>query len=119
MWVFTNSGSPEYQEFNLSPSGAWWSCFFAKHRKREPSKFKMPTNVETYCEVANSSWKVAMSIPISELSLPISLEDSTRINVTFALGKTKRQYLTWANIDSPEPDFHRADQFEDADLVEL
>jgi hypothetical protein len=115
----TNSGQTSYQEFNLSPTGAWWSCYFSKYRKRETSLFKMPQGVETFSVIEGSQWKAGLSIPLSEFSVPLALEESTRINVCFALGKAKRQYVSWAQIKKYEPDFHLAEDFEDVDLIAL
>lgn len=115
----TNAGDTAYQEFNLSPRGAWWSCAFSKYRKRDSQLFKMPQRVETFSDIQQSSWKAGLAVPISDLSVPLALEETTRANVCFVLGKTKRHYLSWTNIQNYDPDFHRADQFEDVDVVQL
>ncbi len=118
-FFIANSGTPTYQEFNLSPSGAWWSCLFSKYRKRDIANFRMPNNIKTCAALSASSWRAALSIPLTELSIPIDFETDTRINICFALGKTKRRYVSWANIQNYDPDFHRAEDFEDVDILEL
>ncbi|MBX7143422.1 MAG: hypothetical protein K1X79_03145 [Oligoflexia bacterium] len=114
----TNSGGTAYQEFNLSPRGSWWSCVFSKYRKRDPQNFKMPQGVETFSEIQQSSWKAGIAIPVRDLSIPLAIEETSRANVCFVLGKTKRHYLSWTNIQNYDPDFHRADEFEDIDVVQ-
>jgi hypothetical protein len=112
-----SSESPVYQEFNLAPNGAWWSCFFSKYRKRDTAGFKMPQGVTTHSNIGSDSWQAAISIPLNQFCVPLDLEDTTRANVSFVVGKAKRQYLTWANIQQREPDFHRAEDFENIDLI--
>lgn len=112
-----SSSSPVYQEINLGPSGAWWSCFFSKYRKRDTSGFRMPEGVTTHSKIGPASWEAAIAIPLSQFSFPLDLEGDTRANVSFVIGKAKRQYLTWANIQQREPDFHRAEDFENIDMI--
>lgn len=113
----SSSTSPVYQEFNLGPTGAWWSHSFSKYRKRDSSGFKVPQGVTTFSQIGSASWRAALSIPLNQFSVPLDLEDTTRANVSFVVGKAKRQYLTWANIQQREPDFHRAEDFENVDLI--
>ncbi|MBN8548363.1 MAG: hypothetical protein J0M12_03490 [Deltaproteobacteria bacterium] len=112
----SSSTSPVYQEFNLGPTGAWWSCSFSKYRKRD-SAFTPPQGVTTYSQIGSANWRAALAIPLNQFALPLDLEDTSRANVSFVVGKAKRQYLTWANIQQREPDFHRAEDFENIDLI--
>lgn len=116
--IFISSAeSPVYQEINLSPNGAWWSCYFSKYRKRDGAGFKMPKDVKTHSNIGSAMWQAAISLPLKDFSLCIDLEGGCRANVAFVIGKAKRQYLTWANIQQRDPDFHRAEDFEDIDLI--
>ncbi len=112
-----SSDSPIYQEVNLAPNGAWWSCFFSKYRKRDAGGFKMPQDVKTHSVIGSAQWEAAISIPLNQFSLPVELEGGTKANVTFVVGKAKRQYLTWSSIQQRDPDFHRAEDFEDVELI--
>jgi hypothetical protein len=115
--IFLGSAdSPVYQEFNLGPTGAWWSCSFSKYRKRD-SAFTAPQGVKTFSKIGSAQWQAAIAIPLKQIAVPLDLEGSTRANVSFVVGKAKRQYLTWSNIQQREPDFHRAEDFENIDLI--
>ena len=112
-----SSQTPAYQEFNLSPAGAWWSCVCSKYRKRDQVAFKMPQGIQTFSKIGSANWQAALSIPLDQFSVPLDLDDACRANVSFVVGKAKRQYLTWANIQQREPDFHRAEDYENVDLI--
>jgi hypothetical protein len=101
--------STGYQEFNLSPSGAWWSGIFSDYRKEKTDTPLKTDGIRTYSEISETQWKAALEIPVNSLSIKTNLDQSTHVNVTFIIGGENRQYLSYAEILSPEPDFHKLD----------
>ncbi len=114
------SPDARYQEFNLSPMGAWWSHSFVKYRERDTAHFVKPQGVVTYSDwdakpLENNSkiltWTVGISIPRRSLSIPISFSESTRINVSFILGAPHERFYSFAPPLECAPDFHRVENF--------
>lgn len=93
-----------YQEFNLAPSGAWWSAVFSGYRALSTAPLSPPA-VETLCVSSEAGWNAAIRIPFSELKIPFSLE-GTRINLCLIQGEAPRRYLSAATIETSDPDFH-------------
>lgn len=100
-------GSTRYQEFNLSPRGAWWTMSFSGYRSRMTTD-AMP-GVRCYADVVGEAWRAAMEIPLRELTIAWS-PDNGNVNVTAVHG-SPQQFATAANLGGGEPDFHRAERF--------
>jgi hypothetical protein len=101
------SDSPRYQEFNLSPRGAWWTMAFTGYRTRMATT-PLPG---LRCDAAKtpSGWRAATAIPINELSIRWASARGT-VNVTAICG-TPQRFVTALNLGGGEPDFHRAEHF--------
>jgi len=100
-----------YQEFNLSPTGAWWSMGF-DHYRSEAANFRPPTNVVCTSWGDNERWYSSIVVPRQELWIDCSWTDRSRANVCFILGEGKRSFLSWEKLESESPDFHLTEQFE-------
>ncbi|MCB0353513.1 MAG: hypothetical protein KDD64_08320 [Bdellovibrionales bacterium] len=98
--------SSRYQEFNLAPSGAWWSCLFQNYRKEATDGFVYPSGTECFSSVDSTRWVASLALPLSELSIEISFSELSRANVCFILGAENRQYLSAAPSPQEKPDFH-------------
>lgn len=101
-----------YQEFNLSPGGAWWSASF--ERPREPEAKQTRPEVSCYCSFTERSWTAALRINLS--SLPKDLAHC-RANVCFILESPQQRFVSFCKIDSAKPDFHRPDCFEEMNFI--
>ncbi len=112
-------GTARYQEFNLSPGGAWWSCLFSSYRKADEQAFVMSKGVQCFAEVSPSHWISAMSIPRNELSVKISFTEESRLNVSFILETPQQKFLSWAKLKAEQPDFHVSEQYEAIKLTEI
>jgi len=90
-----------YQEFNLSPTGAWWSARFRGYRDfiREDQCPSMKTGAATTPE---GGWKAWLTVELRDL---IEWE---KTNVCAILGG--RYFCTGRN-NGGEPDFHLASNF--------
>lgn len=103
--LFMAGSAPHaYQEFNLSPSGAWWSALFSYYRQADERSFQMP-RVQTWAESLKSGWRAA--IQIERKSLSVDITTSTRLNVCMIVGKDSQHFLSANRISTEKPDFHR------------
>lgn len=99
-----------YQEFNLSPRGAWWSCVFSAYRQRLPVQPAFP-GVETFAERQPTNWRAAMSIPRSAIAVRFPLLEDQRLNICGVFGGMQRLHISIAELPLPA-DFHRVELFE-------
>ena len=103
---FKDKKSSRYQEFHVSPSGAWWSASFESYRVRESPSY-LPKNITTFAEVRRVSWSAWLRIPLSEIVVDCGLPKTLTANVTFILGAPQQQFYSWATLPSEQPDFHK------------
>ncbi|MBX3172535.1 MAG: hypothetical protein KF760_34345 [Candidatus Eremiobacteraeota bacterium] len=92
---FLIAADGSYQEFNLSPTGAWWSARFRGYRDQE--RECRCTSVVTSAGRSRAGWKAWLSIAVAEV---IAWE---RFQVTAILGG---RYFSTGKC-SGEPDFHK------------
>jgi hypothetical protein len=94
----------EYQEFNLSPDGAWWSMLFTSYRERSARVLK-PTGVVVSVEREPQSWRGTIGVPRAELQ--VAPDEIVGIHVSGILyGGSEVRYLSSAGQPSFDPDFH-------------
>ena len=97
-----------YQEFNLSPSGAYWSMRFSSYRNRDTGALKA-LEADTGSELSDvASWSAWLRVRRSSLSVEFAGASRSRANVCFHL---EGRFLTFARLVSPQPDFHLIDQY--------
>ena len=114
--LFVMAPSGRYQEFNVSPAGAWWSASFSAYREREKSLDGL--SVRTLAKPEAHSWEVELQVPVRDLVVLDGFElDQARWNVTAILSPEEPTYLSWGRIEKSQPDFHRADLFSQAVLI--
>jgi len=104
-----------YQEFNLSPSGAWWSGVFKSYRQADQTfdhkHSPTITSIITCANIMDNSWSSAMRIPLTSLAITITFGPQSKANVSMIIGGQLRQHLSWSKIASKQPDFHRCQEF--------
>ncbi len=112
--------STRYQEFNLSPTGAWWTAIFDDYRMRSESVdlLKLTSGVQCWSEVSKNEahWHATIRIPRSALGIRAFDERPTRANVTSILSSPASDthlFLSASNLQSIAPDFHRASLFKE------
>ena len=108
-------GGPEYLEFNLSPSGAWWGAEFSSYREQSKNSLTH-TGIEVQASNNTTFWRGMISIPFSVLtSLPTSAA-GFKAQVCFISGENPRQYFSTGSsiirTADREPDFHLAELFD-------
>ncbi len=99
-----------YQEFNLSPSGAWWSHSFRAPRVRDEN-FSMPAGVECWAMTDDKGWKAAMRIPRRSLAVRFSGGKNSHANICAIAGNPRQQFFSLSTLNAKEPDFHRPLEF--------
>lgn len=110
--LFIQFGSGQrYQEFNLSPAGAWWTCSFVSPRvpRHDCAAFsgRIPP-VECLAEPTANGHEAVLCFPRSGLDAPQDFPDSIRAN---ACGIVGGKYFSWASITTETPDFHVPSRF--------
>ncbi|MGE0495630.1 MAG: hypothetical protein AB7S38_40875 [Vulcanimicrobiota bacterium] len=99
--IFVADREGRYQEFNVSPSGAWWSALFRGYRQLEREVSEPP--LELQAEGGVGVWWVKLRVkPALELH---------KLNLTAILRPSDPVYLCLGHRSGGEPDFHRADNF--------
>jgi len=106
-------GGP-YLEFNLSPTGTWWSCRFDRIRQPAQEEPQKTESVETNSEVTANGWQAMAKIPLSRIG---PLEEA-RGNVCFILESPNQRFFTTATPTCENPDFHRPDDFRPLEIKE-
>ena len=105
-------GSTIYQEINLSPQGAWWSCLFSSKRSRSVETPTPIPRVEFYADTKKNLLLAALSLPRAQLSVDFNRADQLRVNVCgVSTADGTKRYFTFATFNSREPDFHRPEEF--------
>ena len=93
-----------YQEFNLSPTGAYWSAVFRDARvpaDRHEREFK---EIDINSKHDDISWTVSMRVSKSQLGIDSS---NLLINMTAVLNTIAEPcYLSKLPVVSEKPDFH-------------
>lgn len=95
-----------YQEFNLSPGGAWWSAIFTSPRvKLEPQPEWRAFGVRTKVVWSEKEWTGELSFPMPDLS-------QAAVNCTaITAGREGRRFYSLAALGSATPDFHRPEDW--------
>lgn len=107
--------STRYQEFNLSPAGAWWSCLFSEYRKRNKTQPIKQTSTITSTFTTDECRGVLLETKLDELAINFALNVASKINVNFILNGNI--YLSWAEYKGIEPDFHLVQGYYDAKII--
>ena len=100
-----------YQEFNLSPTGAWWSATFTGYR--EGCQPVAAPSVRTEAEREQDRWSARLWVAPSDILVLGGATDLTEasINVCSILAPRDPIYLCWGWQKGNQPDFHRAENF--------
>ena len=101
-----------YQEFNLSPTGAWWSAIFKDYRVRDYDAEKKlsleSVIVETKTEIIDS-WCSILVYPRDKIGVVCDFNENSKLNATFCLYNITGNvtYISFAKYkEGVSPDFH-------------
>lgn len=96
--------SKSYQEFNLAPSGAYWSAVFKDNRVPADNHERELGEVDIHSQIDGDSWFASMRIRKKQLGVG---SDNLLINMTAVLSTvTESCYLSLLPTQSVNPDFH-------------
>ncbi len=113
---FLMDADGRYQEFNVSPSGAWWSCGFSGYRARAAG-VAIPAEVLVETKIEPTGWQVVFSVPSRELWIP--LKGVVGVHVSAISRSPHTRYLSSSPVPGSAPDFHRRECFRAVEWVVL
>jgi hypothetical protein len=107
-----------YQEWNISPDGAWWAMSFRRYRQRDPKSVR-PGGVSVQVFRERDRWRAILSVPIRQLS--VELNQDTRVHLSGILYGPHGAPTFISSATSPgfEPDFHDARCFDHVRFASL
>lgn len=108
--LFLRDESGTYQEFNVSPAGAWWSCVFSAYRQRKVPQPAPPRGVAVLHRRSPERWMVQLQVPLNELA--VSWSPQTALHVAVIQHQPAQRFLSSSPVPGGEPDFHLAECFE-------
>lgn len=104
-----------YQEFNLSPGGAWWSASFLRYREREGIQ---QNGIKTWAKnEENGQFHSYLQILRGSLAISFSCSNNSRANVTAILGNPQK-FFSHEKLSAPQPDFHIVNQLQQIIILE-
>lgn len=103
---FLSGPGQSYQEFNLSPSGAWWSASFDAYRS--PAKECPQLRVRTDCGQDEQGWWAQLSLELGQLEFDWS---GALLKPTAILWEDEPRYFCYGHTQGGEPDFHLREDF--------
>lgn len=104
--LFILGYSGQYQEFNFSFDGAWWSAGFSGYRTIDAG-FTPPSNLRIETIQTTNMRRIKVYIPLSKLWFSITSISDLHANVCAIIGQKPRHYFSVAELESEKPDFHR------------
>jgi hypothetical protein len=106
--LFIGDASGRYQEFNVSPAGAWWTCHFNSYRERSSEQAAItPLYVEA--RRFDSHWEAVIAVKREQL--PFAIDATLRAHVSGIVQKPSQSFLSSLPVEGIEPDFHHPSCF--------
>lgn len=117
------AGSTRYQEFNLSPTGAWWTAVFDEYRVRSETVDlkRLSGGVRCWSQIDDHQphWQTVMRVPRASLGIATSFGAQSRANITAIVlpaqasseNASSAQFLSACALQAAAPDFHRSHEF--------
>ncbi|MEM1294760.1 MAG: hypothetical protein AAGH89_05300 [Verrucomicrobiota bacterium] len=112
LFISQAQGFP-YQEWNVSPAGAWWSQRFSETRIPDPYFVPDKSTIARTAPCGNG-WVSWMQIPYNE-----DLLSTSRIDVTMILtdSEGQRRFLSCRPEPDIAPDFHRPQAYQTPKII--
>ena len=118
LFIAADTGN-SYQEFNLAPSGAYWTVKFSGYRERIPESDAAVANLQIECRTTITGKVLSMKIPRSHIIENCSLGENSRINCCAIFDKDPRNYFSTATLNPEKPDFHEISQWAKTKLISV
>lgn len=108
--LFVMAPDGRYQEFNLSPTGAWWTATFHGYRQRGTVGPERGATIEA--QHGDAGWSVQLTLDLEALTI-VSPSDLAlaRWSLTAILNPEEPEYLCLGHHTGGPPDFHQASTF--------
>jgi hypothetical protein len=110
IFIAEDGDSTRYQEFNLAPSGAWWSQVFKDYRDVEENS-SVPLRTAQTKSHLQTGWKGSLIIRRDLLGISCEFNDASRLNVCGIYSHDPRTYISVQQFSKQTPDFHLAAEF--------
>lgn len=106
---FVKDRSGRYQEFNVSPAGAWWTAVLSSYRTREEITPKLHVSA-VEVTIQDGMWTALLGV--AHAGLAVALDSDSLVHVSGIVHKPGRQFLSSQPVAAIEPDFHHPDAFQ-------
>lgn len=106
--LFVRDARGAYQEFNLSPNGAWWSMTHSEYRVRS-NESRPPKCLFVKTAILEGSWEVVAAFDIGSLQVPLA--EGSVVHVTGIHYAAQPVYLSSNPARDIAPDFHHSSCF--------
>jgi hypothetical protein len=115
--LFIRDESGGYQEFNISPCGAWWSARFKSYRQRDDSFAIQRDGVAVKAAAEDRGWSVIFRVPCGSLG---AAAGDFQAGLNFA-GIFGQERIHWSFGPQPAqaPDFHWQESFVVPEVVSV
>ncbi len=109
----------EYEEWNVSPTGAWWRCFFERARVPVPDRSRASScHLELLSRIETLSFQSGFIARRSDSKLLKKAPAQLRINICAISGEREKSYFSFANLPGENPDFHQPGSFLKVDYLQ-
>jgi hypothetical protein len=112
--LFIKSPSGVYQEFNIAPSGAWWSMTLDEYRVRRTTP-RRPEVRSISTSAKEGEWSVVAAF--SRSSIEVVLSPQCHLHVSGMWYKERPCYLSSCPPRGVAPDYHHPECFEPVVII--
>ena len=113
---FVKDSSGRYQEFNVSPSGAWWTTLLSSYRRRAAVQPKI-SNPEIHTQVLQGRWFAVIGVALADVGVQCNTQ--TLIHVSGIHGSPHQTFMSSKPQPHISPDFHEPNCFEAIEFEQL
>lgn len=113
---FIRDRGGRYQEFNVSPAGAWWTVLLTSYRTRAEATLE-PHVTAIEVSASEHGWSAVLGVARDDLS--VALEAGSLIHVSGIAHKPVKQFLSSHPVPSIDPDFHYPSCFQPIEFATL
>ena len=114
--LFIKGADGRYQEFNVGPSGAWWSVTFSTYRTRSASSLR-PHLLSVTTDMRTDRWEVVAAFARS--ALDVELASTSSLHVSGMWYRPDPCFLSSSPASGVAPDYHHEACFEPVSFLEF
>jgi len=114
--LFIKTADGRYQEFNIGPSGAWWSMTLSGYRTRSVSP-QRPELLAVATDVGSDRWEVVAAFARNALDVELAPTSSVRVSGMWY--RPEPCFLSSSPVPDVAPDYHHGACFEPVSLLEV